>query len=237
MLIILVIGFVFGLWHAIDLDHVGAMIAFVASGDSSRGQAIKYSMLWATGHALMLLLMTLLVMALHVEVSGQLASIMEFMVGAMLVVLALDAFRRIRSMKMHSHHHIHGGNEVHEHLHVHFRSEAHVHRSHVHAHGAGDHYPLRALLVGLMHGLAGSAALTLVMLSTATSVGMGILYVIIFSLGAMAGMVVLSVFIATQLRRTANGSLGLAWRVRSYGAIVVLSVGLFMMTRIGLEFV
>lgn len=233
----LLIGFVFGLWHAFDLDHVGAMIAFVASGDSSRGQAVKYSLLWATGHALMLLLMTLLVMAMHVDVSGQLASIMEFMVGAMLVVLALDAFRRIRSMKMHSHQHLHGGDEVHEHLHVHRRSEVHAHRSHMHAHDAGDHYPLRALFVGLMHGLAGSAALTIIMLSTATSVGMSILYVLIFSLGAMAGMVLLSMFIAMQLRRTANGSLELATRLRSGGAIVVLSVGLFMMTRTGLELV
>jgi len=237
MLVMLLIGLVFGLWHAFDLDHVGAMITFVAAGDSSRGQAIKYSALWATGHALMLLLMTLLIMALHVEVSGQLASIMEFMVGAMLVVLALDALRRIRSMKLHSHRHFHGGNEVHEHLHVHLRSETHVHRPHMHAHDAGDQYALRALLVGLVHGLAGSAALTLVMLSSATSVGMGILYVIVFSLGAMAGMVVLSMFIATQLRRTANCSFELASRVRGYGALVVLSVGLFMMTRIGLELV
>jgi len=237
MLSMLVIGLVFGLWHAFDLDHIGAMITFVASRDSSPRKAIKYSVLWASGHALTLLLMTLLIMNFHVEVSGKLASIMEFMVGAMLVVLALDMFRKIRSVKMHSHHHFHKSESVHDHFHVHRRSEMHEHESHRHAHTAEDNYHLRALLVGFMHGMAGSAALILVVLNTVTSMRMGFIYVIFFSLGAMAGMGALSIFIAVQLRRSARYSLELASRVRGYAAIVVLSVGLFMMSGIGLELV
>ena len=237
MLSMLLIGLVLGLWHAIDLDHIGAMITFVASRDSSPRQAIKYSMLWATGHALMLLLMTLLIMQFHVEVSGQVASIMEFMVGAMLVVLALDMLRRMRSIKMHSHRHLHKNESIHDHLHVHPGSEMHVHGAHTHTHAAEDSHLLRALLVGLMHGMAGSAALILVVFSTVDSVRTAILYVIVFSLGAMAGMGALSMFIAMQLRRSALFSLELASRVRGYAAIVVLSVGLFMMSRIGLDLV
>jgi high-affinity nickel permease len=233
----LLIGFVLGLWHAFDLDHIGAMITFVASRDSSPRQAIKYSVLWATGHALMLLLMTLLVMGFHVEVSGEVASIMEFMVGAMLVVLALDMLRRMRSIKMHSHHHLHKGESVHDHLHVHLRLETHTHESHTHVHAAKDNYPLRALLVGLMHGMAGSAALILVVISTVNSLRTAVIYVIFFSVGAMAGMGALSMFMAMQLRRSAFCSLELASRVRGYAAIAVLSVGLFLMSKIGLEFV
>ena len=231
------IGFVFGLWHAFDLDHVGAMMTFVVSRDSSPGRAIRYSVLWATGHALMLLLMTLLIMALQVEVSGQLASIMEFMVGAMLVVLALDTFRKMRSIKMHTHHHVHESESAHDHLHVHLRSETHEHGLHTHTHAARDNYVLRALLVGLMHGMAGSAALILIVLNAVTSVGTAVLYVIFFSLGAMAGMGMLSLLIALQLRRTAHCSLELASRLRGYVAIVVLSLGLFIMSRTGLELV
>lgn len=237
MISMLLIGLVFGLWHALDLDHIGAMITFVGSRDSSPSQAIKYGVLWATGHALTLLLITLLVMTFHVEVSEELASVMEFMVGAMLVVLALDMFRRIRLVKMHSHHHFHQSESVHDHFHVHLRSEMHEHESHRHAHTAEGNHHLRALLVGFMHGMAGSAALILVVLNSVTSVGMGFIYVIFFSLGAMAGMGVLSIFIAMQLRRSARRSLELASRVRGFAAIVVLSVGLFMMSRIGLELV
>ena len=237
MLSMLVIGLVFGLWHAFDLDHIGAMITFVASRDSSPRQAIKYSVLWATGHALTLLLMTLLIMNFQVEVSGELASIMEFMVGAMLVVLALDMFRRMRSIKMHSHDHVHKSESVHDHFHVHLQSETHKPESHTHAHAAKDNFHVRALLVGLMHGMAGSAALILVVLSSVTSARMGFTYVVFFSLGAMAGMGALSMFIAMQLRRSARYSIELASRVRGYAAVVVLSVGLFMMSRIGLEFV
>lgn len=231
------IGFVLGLWHALDLDHIGAMITFVASGASSPRRAIKYSVLWATGHALMLLLMTLLVMQFHVEVSSDVASIMEFTVGAMLVVLALDMFRRLRSIKMHSHQHFHKSESVHDHLHVHLRSETHEDESHAHVHTAKDNHSLRALLVGLMHGMAGSAALMLVVISTVTSVRTAVIYVIFFSVGAMAGMGALSIFIAMQLRRSALFSLEFASRVRGYAAIVVLSAGLFMMLRIGLDLV
>lgn len=237
MLSMLLIGFVLGLWHAFDLDHVGAMISFVASGDSSPKQAIKYSVWWATGHALMLLLMTLLIMSFHVEVSGEVASIMEFTVGAMLVVLALDMFRRMRSIKMHPHQHFHESESIHDHLHVHLRSKTHEHESHAHVHTAKDNHSLRALLVGLMHGMAGSAALILVVLNAVTSVRTGVIYVIFFSVGAMAGMGALSIFIAMQLRRSTVLSLELASRVRSYAAIVVLSVGVIMMSRIGLELV
>lgn len=231
------IGFVFGLWHAFDLDHVGAMMTFVVSRDSSPGRAIRYSALWATGHALMLLLMTLLIMTLQVEVPGQLATVMEFAVGAMLVVLAVDTFRKIRSIRMHSHHHFHESESAHDHLHVHIRSEAHEHGSHTHTHATRDGYLVRALLVGLMHGMAGSAALILIVLNAVTSVGTAVLYVGFFSLGAMAGMGVLSMLIALQLRRTAHCSLELASRLRGYAAIVVLSVGLYIMTRTGLELV
>jgi hypothetical protein len=66
---------------------------------------------------------------------------------------------------------------------------------------------------------------------------MGFIYVTFFSLGAMAGMGALSIFITMQLRRSARYSLELASRVRGYAAIAVLSVGLFMMFRIGLEHV
>ena len=185
----------------------------------------------------MLLLMTLLIMQFHVEVSGEVASIMEFTVGAMLVVLALDMFRRLRSIRMHSHQHFHRSESVHDHLHVHLRSETHEHESHAHVHAAKDNYFLRPLLVGLMHGMAGSAALILVVISTVTSVRTAVMYVIFFSVGAMAGMGALSIFIAAQLRRSALFSLEFASRVRGYAAIVVLSMGLFMMLRIGLDLV
>lgn len=235
MLGMVLIGFVIGLWHALDLDHIGAMITFVASHDSSPKQAIRYGVLWATGHALMLLLMALLIMDFHVEVSGEIASIMEFMVGVMLVVLALDMFRRIRSLKLHSHHHPHDNVLAHDHLHVHFQTETHKYESHTHMHTGKDDYLFRALLVGLMHGMAGSAALILLVVNTVASVRMGILYVIFFSLGAMAGMAVLSVFISMQLRRSALCSLALATRVRGCAAIVVLSIGLFLMSKITVE--
>ncbi|MBI2994755.1 MAG: hypothetical protein HYY48_11365 [Gammaproteobacteria bacterium] len=230
MLGILLIGFVIGLWHAFDLDHIGALITFVASRDSSPRRAVIYGVLWALGHASMLILMTLLTITFHVEVSGEIASLMEFMVGALLVVLALDMLRRMGSMTLHSHHHPHHGNSMHDHFHVHFQLQAHGHDSHAHPHVVMDGYHVRALLVGLMHGMAGSAALMLLVAGTVASAGMRMLYVVFFSLGAMAGMAALSLVISMQLRRSARCSLALAARARGCAAVVILAIGLFLMS-------
>ncbi|HEX4621541.1 MAG TPA: hypothetical protein VH208_08240, partial [Myxococcaceae bacterium] len=88
------------------------------------------------------------------------------------------------------------------HAHSHAPEEMHDRNHHQHAHTEG--FPLRALLVGMVHGLAGSAALLLVTLTTLSSAWLGVAYIAVFGIGSIAGMAVLAVVIALPLQGTAR---------------------------------
>jgi ABC-type nickel/cobalt efflux system permease component RcnA len=149
----------------------------------------------------------------------------------MLVVLALDLFRRLAKVKVHTHEHQHDATALHAHVHVHMESTAHVPERHAHRHY--DSYLGRALLVGFMHGSAGSAALILLVLQTISSKVLGIVYVIVFGVGATLGMALLSAIISVQLHRSHLRSAQLTRVLRSCAAVVTLSVGLFLMVKAG----
>lgn len=231
MLSILLLGFLIGVWHALDMDHIAAIITFVAGNNSSRRRAIGYGAAWGVGHATMLLIMMLLTMTFDLKLSDGLASVMQFMVGGMLVFLALDLFRRLATIDIHSHPHCHVDHIVHDHLHAHLQSEIHTSESHAHAHQDG--LLCRALLVGLMHGLAGSATLLLLVLNTMSSKTASVVYVVLFGLGSTLGMAVLSKIISMQLQRSDMCSPRLARKLRSVAALVTFAVGIVVIVKVG----
>ena len=138
---------------------------------------------------------------------------LEFAVGAMLVALGLDVLRRVVRDRIHFHVHGHGGGEIHLHAHSH-RGEA-GHASHRHRHASG--VPLRALIIGLMHGMAGSAALLLLTASTIQSPWLGMVYIAVFGIGSMAGMAAFSAVIAVPLRASAKG---MTWMRNGLQAVI-----------------
>ncbi len=199
MLSILGIGFLIGLRHAFEADHVAA-VATLATNSRSTSQTVKLGMVWGLGHTLMLLLCTSLVFWLGTSMSEQLAKILEFFVGLMLVGLGVDVWRRLLRDRIHFHIHQHSAQSPHVHAHSHQGESNHALSTHAHDHPTS--FPYRALFVGCMHGIAGSAALILLTMQSVISPLTGLLYVVLFGLGSVAGMAVLSVVIALPLRHS-----------------------------------
>ncbi len=137
MIEILLLGFLIGLRHALDIDHIAAIITFIAVDNSSRLRSVVYGLIWGLGHATMLMLVALVVMTLNLQIGDELAWLMEFLVAVMLILLALDLFRRLAKVKVHTHEHQHGAVAMHTHVHVHMENTAHVPERHAHGHYEG----------------------------------------------------------------------------------------------------
>jgi high-affinity nickel permease len=213
MLYVLGLGFLIGMKHALEADHVAA-VASLASGSRSVGETTKMGVAWGLGHTVTLFLIGSTVLVLDWVVPETMALALEFAVGLMLVALGIDVMVRMTRRKAHFHAHAHGGSE---HFHAHRHGEAIRHDIAAHAHVHPKGLPWRALLVGSVHGLAGSAALVLLTLSTIQSVWMGLGYILLFGLGSVAGMALLSCAIALPLRFTARH---MTWAFRGLTASV-----------------
>ena len=212
MLSLMLFGFLIGMKHALEGDHIAAVAVLAADGGSLR-HALKQGAAWGLGHTLTLFAFGALVIVLDASLPERFAYWLEFTVGAMLVVLGLDLLRRVVRDRIHFHTHGHGGGEVHLHAHSHRGETGHAQHRHRHT----SSVPLRALFVGLMHGMAGSAALLLLTASTIQSPWLGLLYIALFGLGSMAGMAAFSVVIAVPLRASARG---MTWMLNGLQAVV-----------------
>ena len=198
---ILFVGFLLGMKHATEADH-GAAVATLATGQESLAQTMKQGMAWGIGHTLTLMLFGGLVLALGKSIPGQLAQALELAVGLMLIVLGADVLRRLRRARIHFHVHEHPAGVRHAHLHSHAQEGGRRDSMHRHPHWPAA--PLRAVAVGMMHGMAGSAALILLSLEAVQSPQMGLIYIALFGAGSIAGMALLSVVIAIPLRWSAG---------------------------------
>lgn len=194
---ILVLGFLLGMRHALEADHIAAVTTLAARCTSSR-QAVFQGVVWGLGHTTTLFLACSLVLFLDTAIPAQVARWLEAAVGAMLVLLGTDVLRRMRRDRIHFHTHTHGDGTLHFHAHSHAGDPAPD--THCHEHGHPRRFPMRALYVGLVHGLAGSAALILLALGTVVSPLAGLTYVALFGLGSMAGMAIVSLAISMPLR-------------------------------------
>ena len=203
MISILLLGLLLGMKHAIEVDHVAAL-ATLATRSQSVGQTVKLGATWGLGHTLTLLLFGGLVLALDLVMPERLAQALEFAVGIMLVLLGLGVLRRVARERVHFHIHRHADAGVHLHAHSH-AAETMPHDPEHHEHSHPRALRVRALLVGMMHGMAGSAALILLTLETVVSPGVGFLYIALFGLGSILGMALLSVIIAIPLRYSESG--------------------------------
>lgn len=194
---ILVLGFLLGMRHALEADHIAAVTTLAARCASSR-QAVFQGVAWGLGHITTLFLACSLVLFLDTAIPAQAARWLEAAVGAMLVLLGTDVLRRMRRDRIHFHTHTHGDGTLHFHAHSHAGDPAPD--THYHEHGHPRRFPMRALYVGLVHGLAGSAALILLALGTVASPLAGLTYVALFGLGSMVGMAIVSLAISMPLR-------------------------------------
>ncbi len=191
---VLLIGFLFGLYHAVEADHLAAVSAIV----SEHKRVLTASIIggfWGLGHTISLVVVGSLVIFAKLQISESTEAILEGVVGIMLVLLGLNAIRKIFSAKsIHSHTHEHDG---HEHTHLHMHHDESAERSH-------HRFAPRSVAVGLVHGLAGSAGLMLLVLPTISSPAIAMLYLMIFGAGSIAGMMVMSLLMGLPLHFTAT---------------------------------
>jgi len=198
---VLMLGLLLGMKHATEADHLAA-VATLVSRKMSAGQAMRHGIGWGIGHTLTLAVFAGLVLSLGKQVPDPVARWLEFIVGGMLVVLGVDVLLRLARERVHFHVHEHDTGARHVHSHSHAGEGEHRESPHRHTHDRK--LPLRAVTVGMIHGMAGSAALVLLSLEAVQSPLMGLLYIALFGVGSIAGMALLSVVIAVPLRLSAE---------------------------------
>lgn len=218
MFSLLFLGLLIGMRHALEADHVAAL-ASLTSNQQSIKDTVKHGAVWGLGHTITLFVFGGMMLLIGGSISEQLVHALEFSVGIMLVVLGIDVLRKLIKKRIHFHYHQHE-NEQHFHAHSHEGEKHQQHNPENHQHEHGKAFPLRALLVGLMHGMAGSAALIVLTLQTVSSTTQGFLYILFFGIGSMFGMASLSFIIAIPLRRSAQG---LTWMHNGFQGIIGLA--------------
>ena len=206
---ILLFGFLLGLKHAVEADHLAAVSTIVAERKNVFVSAIVGGF-WGIGHTLSLLIVGALVIFLKIKISETVEGYLEAVVGFMLIVLGLNAFRKLSGKQVHWHTHEHNG---HEHVHPHTHDENDEANE---SHHLARLTP-RTVIIGMIHGLAGSAGLMLLVVPTIDSAAMALLYIAIFGLGSVGGMMIMSILIGLPIYFTAGkfellnrGILGLA---------------------------
>jgi hypothetical protein len=168
---ILALGFVLGLKHATDADHVVAVTTFV-SEQKTLTRSCWIGAFWGAGHTLSLAIAGIAVFLLKVNIPKWLEIRLEFGVAVMLVLLGARVLYKTWKQKV----------ELHRHPHSH----------------------LRPLLVGMVHGAAGSGALMLLVVSTIRSSVEAVLYIGVFGVGSVAGMLLVSALLAFPIRWVAR---------------------------------
>ena len=207
-------GFVLGLQHALDPDHLVAVSTIVSDHKSLRRSSL-IGTFWGLGHSASLLAVGLVIILLRVSIPDNVLPWMEAPVAVMLIVLGISATRRAlreRGVQIHTHIHKHG-DQPHEHVHVHLGDEHnHMHRM--------FKIGRRPFAVGLVHGFAGSAALTLLVLTRIPSIALGLVYMSVFGLGSIGGMLIMSAVISVPFVLTAR-------RFEAINGVIRLCAGLF----------
>ncbi len=208
---ILAAGFVLGIQHAFDADHVVAVSNIVSEHKNLLKSSILGAM-WGFGHTFTLLLAGLLLMVFKLSIPKKAAASMEMLVGVMLIILGALTLINAAKSRLHAHMHAHDGKK-HEHLH---EKDSH------------SHYRKRSFLVGMVHGLAGSAALMLLVLGTVKSAAEGLLYIAIFGLGSVLSMMLITTLIGLPFAVTAAKFTRLNALVRVMAGLIGVGLGSFI---------
>jgi len=247
---IIAIGFFLGVRHATDPDHVIAVTTIV-SRQNRIGRAALTGIFWGLGHTLTIFVVGSAIILFGVAIPARIGLSMELSVALMLIVLgAMNVLAFMRSARsiarveaaaatVHSHHHSHG-DYIHSHPHGHY-PEAHAHAPDVNPvarmdklFGRGIFYrQFRPLLIGIVHGLAGSAAVALLVLTTIRDPRWAIAYLLVFGLGTVAGMMLITMSIASAFVFYGRSHAKFSSRLGLAAGLLSLAFGLFLVYQIG----
>ncbi len=190
------VGFVLGLRHAMEADHVAA-VAGLASGRDSVLDSAAHGIAWGLGHCAGLWLVCALLLALPLQPPTYIAPLAELLVGVMMVYLGADLLRQLR-------------------------------RPAVARRASGRRWPVRALAIGGVHGVAGATAVSVLFFSTGTSDLPELAQVLLFGIGSVCGMAGLSSAIGVPVRWSARReSDRLLLAIRGLAAFASIAVGVY----------
>jgi hypothetical protein len=214
---LLTLGFLLGARHALDADHVVA-ISTIATENRNLWRSCAIGFCWGAGHTIVLLIAGLAVLSLRLTIPQGWAKLFEAGVGVMLVGLGVSVGLALWRERLHVHPHIHADGTGHLHIHSH-REGSH----HTHLHRFRLEY--KSLAVGMVHGLAGSAALLLMVLSTVPSFMDGMLYILVFGVGSIAGMVLLGIVVSVPFALTPARLVRTHLALRALAGLASVSLG------------
>jgi ABC-type nickel/cobalt efflux system permease component RcnA len=248
LLSILALGFFLGMRHATDPDHVIAVTTIVSRQRSIR-QAALIGVLWGLGHTITILIVGSAIILFDLVISPRVGLTMELSVGLMLILLGIlnlsGVMRRITetvtpsTLEQHAHSHGHG-DYVHSHPHGH-SPEKHGHAEDATPVGwmdrtfgrLGLYQIVRPLAVGIVHGLAGSAAVALLVLTTIRVPSWAVLYLLVFGIGTVAGMMLITAAIAVPFTLSQERFARLNRGLSLASGMVSLAFGLFIVYQMG----
>ena len=195
---LLVIGFFIGVSHAMEADHLAAIATMNQSGRGLRFM-LKRGFVWGVGHGVALLTICGLVIIAGGSIDQLVEAWLELLVAVMIVGLGINTLHKMIKQRIHFHMHQHDG---HAHLHAHSHAKdsvktPHHQIAHDHRHPKQGHW--LALFVGLLHGAAGSGALLVLVVAATHSIFEALVYIMLFALGAIFGMALLSVIISMPI--------------------------------------
>ena len=227
VLALLGLGLIFGLKHATEVDHVVA-ISTIVSQDRNLLRSATVGALWGVGHTASLLITGAIVLSLRVAIPGRISHWLEFCVAVMIIGLGASALWRALRKGSDVHVHKHSHDDVsHVHVHFHEATTRHDHdpsSTHTHAVSAVG---IKPVLIGMIHGLAGSGALTLLVLTQISSAWLGMLYLAIFGVGSIVGMLLMSGIIGLPFALTARSPSRLHHRLQTAAAGLSIVFGLW----------
>ena len=218
----LLLGFLIGLKHALEVDHVAA-VASLASKTTSVREGLTLGASWGLGHTITLFIFSSIVLILDTVVSAQLALTLEFFVGCMLVFMGGAIIKNIVKKRIHLHMHNHSDGTTHLHFHSHVQDN--VEHQHTHT----QQFSIRALLVGMMHGMAGSAALIVLTLDSVSSIETRLVYIFLFGVGSVIGMALLSLLMIIPLRHSEYAANRTYQSLQVFIGLVTLFLGMIIM--------
>src|SRR5262245_8632433 len=215
------LGLLLGLRHALDADHVAA-VATLVSRERGVVRASLLGAFWGAGHTTALLAAGAAVIAFRFTIAPAVESALERGVGLLLVLLGGHVLlRTVGALVVHGHEHTHDG-FAHRHVHVHLGAAEDGHTHLIRFAG-------RPFLVGLLHGLAGSAALMLLVLGTIASPVGAFAYILVFGLGSTAGMLLLSGLVGLPFAVAAGRTAHLATALQLMAGGASAALGAWML--------
>jgi ABC-type nickel/cobalt efflux system permease component RcnA len=212
------LGLLLGLRHALEPDHLAA-VSTLATRQGRLLDACRLGLVWAVGHTVSVGVVVGAIILFGLKLPERFAPAADFLVAVLLIALGGSVIWRYARGRWHLHLHSHAqGGEPHIHLHSHAHDTAHQH-----GHARSD--AGRSLGFGLLHGLAGSAAILVLLIAAAPTRGAQLAYFLAFAVGTMIGMLCVSFTLAGMVRLASGRAARWATVLHLGSALTSVAVG------------